>query len=52
MLVPMYADIDGRIARLGSVRITGNSTLDAIQMLLPAKPKRLMIITHHDVLEM
>jgi Carboxypeptidase regulatory-like domain/Peptidase family M1 domain len=52
VLVPVYADFDGQIARLGSVRMTGNSANDKIQVLLPKKPRKVMINAFHDVLEM
>ncbi len=52
MLVPLYADFDGQIARLGVVRMTGNSANDKIQVLLPKKPRKVMINAFHDVLEM
>ena len=51
-LVPVYADFDGQTARLGRVRIMGNSANDRIQMLLPKKPRKVMINAFHDVLEM
>ena len=51
-LVPIYAEFDGPPVRLGMVRITGNHTTDNIQVLLPRKPKRVMINTNHDTLEM
>jgi len=51
MLVPLYADFDGKIARLGSVRITGNKTADNLQLMLPAKPNKVMINAFHDVIE-
>ena len=52
MPVPVYGDFDGQIVRLGSVRITGNSSYDKIQMLLPKKPRKIMINAFHDILEM
>ena len=52
MIVPVYADFDGQIARLGQVRMLGNATNDKIQVLLPKKPKRVMINAWHDVLAM
>ena len=51
-LVPIYADFDGKIVRLGTVRMTGNSTLDTIQVMLPSKPRRVMINAYHDVLDL
>jgi hypothetical protein len=52
MIVPVYADFDGRITRLGQIRMVGNATNDKIQVLLPQKPKRVMINAWHDVLAM
>jgi aminopeptidase N len=52
MLVPLYADFDGKIVRLGTIRMFGDSTNDTIQVMLPSRPKRVMINANHDVLEM
>jgi len=52
MIVPIYADFDGQVVRLGTVGMRGNSTNDRLQMLLPKKPKKVMINAFHDVLEM
>ena len=51
-LVPLYADFDGQIARLGTVRMVGNSTNDKLQVLLPKKPRRVLINAYHDVLKL
>jgi hypothetical protein len=51
MLVPLYGDFDGMTARLGTVRIDGNTTLDNLQVMLPKKPTKVMINAFHDVLE-
>jgi hypothetical protein len=50
MMVPIYLDFDGKIVRLGSANILGNSTTQEIQVRLPQKPKRVLINYHHDVL--
>jgi aminopeptidase N len=50
-LVPLYADFDGKLVRLGQVRITGNTTVPEMTLLLPAKPRRVMINAMYDVLE-
>ena len=50
MIVPVYADFDGQMHRLGQVRMIGNRTNDKIQMLLPKKPKKVLINANHDVL--
>src|SRR5205823_5914097 len=52
MLVPIYGDFDGQLVRLGAVRMIGNSTIDSMQVLLPKKPKRILINGYHDILEM
>jgi hypothetical protein len=51
MLVPLYADFDGQLARLATVRMIGESTADNIKVLLPKKPSRATINAFHDVLE-
>lgn len=50
MLVPLYADLNGSIARLGVARLVGSATIP-VQVELPTKPKRLMVNYFHDVLE-
>jgi hypothetical protein len=50
MIVPVYADFDGQVVRIGQVGMVGNSTNDKIQVLLPKKPKKVLINAHHDVL--
>ena len=45
-------DFEGRLVRFGTVRVTGNSTLENIQMVLPSKPRRVLIDANHDILEM
>ncbi|MBI1789105.1 MAG: carboxypeptidase regulatory-like domain-containing protein [Acidobacteria bacterium] len=50
MLVPVYAEFDGKPIFLGRVRIQGNSTLPDIKITLPKKPKRVLINANYDVL--
>ncbi len=50
MLVPLYAEFDGKLARLGAIRAVGEST-NNIKILLPKKPTRVAINAFHDVLE-
>jgi aminopeptidase N len=50
MRVPVYADFDGKIRRLGSIPIQGNSTTDEFQVQLSGKPKRVMLCHYEDVL--
>ena len=51
MLVPLYADLDGKLLRLGTARITGNSTLSDMKVTLPAKPRKVSINAWRDILE-
>ena len=51
MSVPIYMELDaGRIARLGTVAMKGNSTKSNLELVLPVKPKRVMINQNFDVL--
>ncbi len=51
MPVPLYAEVDKGLVRLGSVPMIGSSTNDRIQTLLPVKPKKVFINAQHDILE-
>jgi|GEM_PF-4682060 len=53
MLVPIYIEMgNGRLARLGSARMSGNITIDQHVPLkgLKEKPKRAVIAYYDDVL--
>jgi aminopeptidase N len=50
MGVPLYADFDGVIMKLGAVRLTGAASAP-VKIVLPKKPKRVMLNAFHDVLE-
>lgn len=50
MLVPLYLDFDGKIMRLGEVNIGGNMTTPEFKIVLPQKPKRVLINYYYDVL--
>jgi hypothetical protein len=50
MRVPLYADFDGKIRRLGSIPIQGNSTTEEFQVPLSGKPKKVMLCHYEDVL--
>jgi len=50
MLVPVYLDFDGKITRLGEATVVGNSTTPEFSVMLPQKPKRVLINAFHDVL--
>lgn len=51
MLVPVYAEFDGVLARLGTVRMVGETTVDNVKLLLPKRPAHVDINHFHDVLE-
>ncbi|HUB82348.1 MAG TPA: M1 family aminopeptidase [Bryobacteraceae bacterium] len=51
MPVPIYADFDGHVMRLASVPIQGTSTSREVQLMLPKRPKKVMLNYWHDVLE-
>ena len=51
MPVPLYADLDGRVVRLGAINMIGSSTSKEMQVMLPKRPKRIMVNYWHDVLE-
>jgi hypothetical protein len=50
-IVPLYADFDGTVARLGLVHVVGSSTVGNILLKLPKKPRKVAIDMFHDVLE-
>lgn len=50
MRVPIYLDFDGNIMLLGSVPVIGNQTSQEIKVILPKKPKRVLLNAHHDIL--
>jgi aminopeptidase N len=50
-MVPLYADFDGTIVRLGVITVVGDSTADNLQVRLPKKPRKVAINLFRDVLE-
>jgi hypothetical protein len=49
--VPVYLELEGgRIARVGTIIMKGNSTNSDIEAVLPQKPKRVTINQNYDVL--
>jgi len=49
-LVPIYADLDGKMSLIGRVRMIGNSSQSDLKIPLPRKPKRVLINANYDVL--
>ena len=50
MVVPIYLDFGKGWARLGTVRIEGNSSVELTNVKLPAAPKRAAVCAFNDVL--
>jgi hypothetical protein len=50
MAVPVYVDFEGRPQRIGSAELRGNKTSNEFKVLLPRKPKRILINANHDIL--
>jgi len=50
MRVPVYLDFDGNITRLGSIGLIGNQTSPEFKVIIPKKPKRVLLNAHHDIL--
>jgi hypothetical protein len=50
MRVPIYLDFDGKITRLGSIAVFGNSTTEPFEVILPRKPKKAFLCYYEDVL--
>lgn len=50
MPVPIYLDFDGNLMFLGRIAAVGNSTTPEFKVMLPKKPKRVLINAYCDVL--
>jgi len=50
MRVPVYADFDGHMIRLGWVPVAGSGTTKEFKVKLPKKPKRVVLCANYDVL--
>jgi len=50
MRVPVYMEIDEGIFRLGSVVVAGSATGPEFKIVLPRKPKRVLLNANHDIL--
>ncbi len=50
MRVPVYLDFDGNLQRLGTIPVGGNTTTKDIEVMLPKKPKRVVLNGWEDVL--
>ena len=50
MPVPVYAEFEEGIFRLGSVIVAGNTTTREFKIVLPRKPKRVLLNANHDIL--
>jgi len=50
MPVPVYADFDGDLVRLGFIRMQGSSSNDGLKVRPPKKPRRVLVNANYDVL--
>ena len=50
MRIPVYAEFDGHMTRLGWVPVTGSATTKEFKVKLPKKPKRVVLCAYYDVL--
>lgn len=50
MRVPLYAEFDARMVRLGFVPVAGSSTTQEFKVKLPKKPKRVVLCSNYDIL--
>jgi aminopeptidase N len=50
MPVPVYVEFDVRPQMIGSATLRGNRTSSEFKVMLPKKPKRVLINVNHDVL--
>ena len=50
MRVPLYAEFDGHMTRLGWVPVDGSSTTKEFKVKLPKKPKKVVLCANYDVL--
>jgi aminopeptidase N len=50
MRMPVYVDLDGHVLWVTSIGVLGNSTSTEVKVLLPKKPKRVMLNANFDVL--
>jgi hypothetical protein len=46
----VYLDFDGNLTRLGSIAVIGSQTSPEFKVMLPKKPKRVLLNAHHDIL--
>ena len=50
MRVPIYLDMDGKIRRLGSAGIYGNTSSEEFRIALPSRPRKVSLCHFEDVL--
>jgi aminopeptidase N len=50
MRIPVYAEFDGHMQRLGWVPVEGSSTTKEFKVKLPKKPKKVVLCANYDVL--
>jgi hypothetical protein len=50
MRVPIYLDYDGKLAKLGTVAMTGSSSSDELKVPLAKRPRRVLLNAYEDIL--
>ncbi len=50
MRVPVYVDYDGKLAKLGTVPMTGSSTSNELKVTLAKRPRRVLLNANNDIL--
>jgi hypothetical protein len=50
MRVPVYLDYDGKLAKLGTVALTGSSTSNELKIPLAKRPRRVLLNANNDIL--
>jgi hypothetical protein len=50
MRVPVYVDYDGKLAKLGTVPMTGSSISDELKITLAKRPRRVLLNANDDIL--
>jgi len=50
MRVPVYADYDGKLSKLGTAPMTGSSTSNEVKITLAKRPRRVLLNANNDIL--
>jgi hypothetical protein len=50
MIVPVYLDYDGKLAKLGTVPLAGNASSNELKITLAKRPRRVLLNANDDIL--